>query len=121
MSRRPGAPSFASEQVLARGIAETMPGTLAMDASGNTLALWTRLNKTDNRLYVHAAQRAAGGSFDTGSDIGEIGQDSYKHYACSGQPSLAVTPNGRLAIAVWLTRPDPNGVCTAVEAATLTR
>jgi hypothetical protein len=123
MSRLPGASSFTSQQTLARGFGETVPEALAMDAGGNTLALWLRADSPygTGHLYLHAAQRPAVGSFDNGADIGGIGLDSYKHSACSGEPSLAVTPNGRLALAVWLTRPRPTGACTAVEAAALMR
>jgi hypothetical protein len=123
MSRLPGASSFSSQQTLAPGSWETMPEKLAMDARGNTLALWLRADSQygTGHIYLHAAQRPAGGSFDDGADIGDIGLDSYKHSACNGEPSLAVTPDGDLALAVWLGRPHQPGVCTQVQAATLTR
>lgn len=121
MSRRSDASSFESKQVLWRGIWQTVPGALAMDSRGNTLALWTKLLAANGRLYIHAAQRPAGAMFDSGSDIGDIGQDSYKHSACSGQPSLTLTPDGRSALALWLARDHWAPNCTAVKAATLTR
>jgi hypothetical protein len=121
MSRRPSAHSFSSEQVLEHGTYQSVPGALAMDADGNTLALRTQVQAQTEELYMHAAQRPAGASFDGGRDLADIGPDSYKHSACSGAPSLAVTPSGRLAFAVWLTRSHPNGGCTAVEAARFMR
>jgi hypothetical protein len=92
-----------------------------MDAHGNTLAFWTQLRAQTGDLYMHAAQRRAGASFGSGRDIADIGPDSYKHTACSGEPSLAVTPSGRLALAVWLAREHLDGGCTAVQAAISTR
>jgi hypothetical protein len=92
-----------------------------MDAHGNALALWTRADEASGHLFIHAAQRPAGGSFGPGVDIGDVGEDSYKHSACSGQPSLATSANGNLGVAVWLTRPPNGGQCAEVEAATFNR
>jgi hypothetical protein len=120
MSRRPGARSFTSKQVVATGAWLTASPVLRSDPRGNTLALWMRSDEQD--LYVHAAERPPGGGFDTGIDIADTGKDSYKHAACSGKPSLATTPNGRLAVAVFLARPNtPMSTCTTVEAATFER
>lgn len=125
MSRLPDSSSFGSQQTLACGsYGETMPEALAMDAHGNTLALWLRSEPRPysyGHLYLHAADRPAGGSFDNGSDIGDMGPDSYKHSACSGDAKLAVAPDGTLALAVWRARTNETGGCTQVQATTLTR
>jgi hypothetical protein len=96
MSRQPGAFSFTSQQVLAPGFGQTVPSALAMDEGGDTFALWERSDQSSGHLYLHAAQRPAGGSFDSGADIGDIGVDSYKQSACIGSPSLATTSDGCL-------------------------
>ena len=123
MSRRPGASSFSSRQTLdtSPDYGDAEPHALAVDANGNTFALWLRTaaGLGYGELYLHAAQRPAGGSFDSGSDIGEIGDDSYKHSACQGYAALASTPDGH-AVAVWLVRTADPGRCTAIDAATFT-
>ena len=123
MSRRPGAPLFGSQQTLdsAPGYGDAMPEALAMDAHGNALALWLRSEPRQysyGHLYLHGAQRPAGGSFDGGSDSGEIGEDSYKHSACNGSADLATNAEGH-AVAVWLGRTTIDA-CATVEAATFT-
>jgi hypothetical protein len=124
MSRLPGASSFGSHQTLGCGFyGETVPEALAMDARGNALALWLKadnLNATGH-IHLHYARRPTGGSFDSGADIGDMGLDSYKHSGCSGDAQLAVTPDGSLALAIWLARPHEPGSCTQVQATTLTR
>ena len=124
MSRLPGASSFSSQQSLGCGsYGETVPEALSMDARGNALALWLKADNVyaTGHIHLQAAQRPAGGSFDTGTDIADMGLDSYKHSACSGDAQLAVTPDGTLALAVWLARPHEPGTCTQVQATTLTR
>jgi hypothetical protein len=126
VSRLPGASSFGSKQNLGCDPydGQTVPETLAMDAHGNTLALWLKADvETDPvHIYLHAAERPAGGSFDTGTDIGDMGLDSYKHTYCGlGGVGLAVTPDGSLALAAWLARPQQTGTCTQVQATTSTR
>ena len=124
MSRLPGASSFSSQQSLGCGFyGEAVPEALAMDARGNALALWLKADNLNATGHIHlqAAERPAGGSFDTAADMGDIGLDSYKHSGCSGDASLALAPDGGLALAVWLARPHQPGGCTQVQAATLTR
>jgi hypothetical protein len=57
-------------------------------------------------LYLDSARRPAGGRFDPGTHIDQIGDDRYKHLCCPGDPSVATTAQGT-AVAVWLARPDP--------------
>ena len=127
MSRLPGASSFRSQQNLgcAQYDGQTAPETLATDAHGNTLALWLKAGDPampGAHIHLHAAERPAGGSFDNGADIGDMGLDSYKHAACGlGDTALAVTQDGGLAFAVWLARTHETGGCTQVQATTLTR
>jgi hypothetical protein len=124
MSRLPGASSFGSKQNLGCDPydGETVPETLAMDAHGNTLALWLNAGGPTAHIYLHAAERPAGGRFDNGADIGDMGLDSDRHVYCGlGGVSLAVTPDGSLALASWQARPHETNTCTQVQAATLTR
>src|SRR5262249_36188127 len=100
-----------------------------MDNHGNAVTLWTKStgngfgNYFSDELFVHAAVRPAGGSFDPGSDLADIGPDAYKHSTCSG-PSLASAADGS-AVAVWLAPSNAqpaigNGEtspCTSVKAA----
>jgi len=121
-ARSPGAPTFGREQALSGGPnlagSKVLPA-IGFDRRGNAIALWTRA--TNGRLYVHAAQRPAGGSFDSGSDIGVIGDDCYKHICCPGDPAVAVGAEGN-AIAVWGARLNPlDATCTTVDAATFER
>jgi hypothetical protein len=120
-TRRPGARTFASEQVLSLGHSNVLVGSIATDARGDALALWTRAGDTDGRLYVHAARRPAGGTFEDEGDLADVGPDSYKHSACGSPSALATRPDGD-AVAVWLAHPEgPASTCTAVEAATFGR
>jgi hypothetical protein len=124
MSRLPGASSFSSPQTLACGsYGGNMPEALAMDAHGNTLALWLNADNASpaRHMLLHYAERPAGGSFDNGADISDMGIDSYKHSACSGDARIAVTPDGTLALAIWAARPHEPGSCTQIQAATLAR
>jgi hypothetical protein len=124
LARRPGTRLFTLRQVIAQGPGEGGANVLpaiGFDRRGDALALWTRSDATSGRLYVHAAQRPAGGGFDNGSDVGEIGGDCYKHLCCSGAPAIAVGANGS-GVAVWLARPNLLApTCTTVEAATFRR
>jgi hypothetical protein len=114
-ARLPNASAFGSPQSL--GFGDAVP-TLAMDARGNTLALWT--HSSNGVLYLDASQRPRGGRFGAATTIGQVGIDCYKHQCCPGSPSVAATGKGQ-AVAVWLVRPDPAArTCTAVEAATFT-
>jgi hypothetical protein len=123
MARLPGASAFTSEQLLAPasasgGFVNSEP-VVGADVHGNALALWTRATGRgigDGELYVHAAERPAGGSFDSGGDLADIGPDSYKHSACNGGPAIATAADGS-AVAVWLAHPNSHGPCTTVEAA----
>jgi hypothetical protein len=114
---RPGGDTFGSARTLATGIWMATDPTVAFDAHGNAVAIWARTSE-NNHLLIHAAARPSGGSFDTGVDLADIGEDSYKHAACSGAPTLALAPDGRLAVAVWLARQDPriSTACSVVGA-----
>lgn len=125
MTRLPGARSFSSRQILDQGRWTAASPAVAMDAHGDALALWVGSDAggcgcSNARVYVHVAQRPSGGSFERGSDLADIGQDSYKYTACGGEPMLAMTPNGHRAVAVWLAQLNtaPMGTCTSVQAAT---
>jgi len=124
-ARSPNARSFTREQLLDFGEWTTIAGPLGMDARGDTLALWARTDDAQE-LHVHAAQRPAGGTFDSGSDLADAGPDSYKHAVCGAPSAIAMEPSGD-AVAVWLARPKTLSstgapfLCSMVEAATFER
>jgi hypothetical protein len=77
---------------------------MAVDASGNSLAMWTRSDGTN--LRIQARFRAANGTLAAAQTISDPGRDS-------SSPQLALDPSGN-AIAVW-SRFD--GAKTRVQAA----
>jgi hypothetical protein len=122
MARLPGAPSFTSEQVLVPGDVRALEPAIGMDQQGNAVALWTKSTGNgfsgyfDAELYVDAAIRPAGGSFDAGSHLADMGPDGYKHSASCGE-SVASAADGN-AIAVWVAGNGRTSRCTSVKAAT---
>jgi hypothetical protein len=64
---------------------------VAMDAAGNTVAIWERENVFDTSHAVQLSTRAAGGSFTAPVSLSP---------PQSQNPSLAMTPGGE-AVAVW--------------------
>jgi hypothetical protein len=92
-ARRPRG-TFATPTVIGSGFG---PG-VGLDARGNALAVWTR--SADLKLFVHAAMRAAGGTFDAGLDLAPAGTDCTRHRGCSPELDVAVGANGS-AVAIW--------------------
>lgn len=79
---------------------------VAMDAAGNTLALWERQSTVDPSFNTQMSSRDAGGAFTAPVDLVPKGTE----------PQLAIAPNGE-AIAVWKRLANPPGVYV-IEAAT---
>jgi PKD repeat protein len=85
--------------------ADSDPATIAIDASGNTLATWARSNGANE--IVETAFRPAGGAFSAPVQLSAPGEDA----SC---PALATDTAGDATIA-WL---RSNGTNKVVEAAT---
>lgn len=64
---------------------------IAIDPSGNAVAVWTRSDGTNGR--IQAAYRPAGGSFGTPATISDSGQDA-------SAPDVSMDNSGR-AVIVW--------------------
>ena len=113
--RVPGA-HFGSPQTLATGgrvqisfngasVPQLSPGDLAIDAQGDAVASWIRLDdpKTD---HIEASVRAAGGVFSAGTNISSPGQTV-------GGASVFVRPSGD-ALAAW-PRVDAKGNSLSID------
>ena len=64
---------------------------VAMDAAGNTLAIWTRYDGTNG--IIQAAERPVGGSWGPAQDLSASGRTAV-------EPQLAIDPAGN-ALAIW--------------------
>ena len=98
---RPPGGRFETRQMLGNGFAPTV----GVDARGDAIAVWTRSDGTN--LFVRAARRTSGRSFDAGIDLAPVGPDCFMHRCLvGGEAALAVSPQGS-ATAVWITQPHP--------------
>lgn len=108
------------------------PLSLAADARGDAVIAWAAANR------VRVSYRPAGRGWQpprtlslSGDSVGappgplvaldDRGRALVAWSAERGAPSLATTPDGRLALTVWLTRIGDNGQCGAVRGATFKR
>ena len=91
------------DNLSAAGQNATVP-QVAIDSSGNAIAIWLRSNGTN--AIVQAATRPAGGSWSTPEDLSAAGQNA-------STPQVAIDPAGDV-IAVWS---RSNGTNTIVQAA----
>jgi hypothetical protein len=90
-SFRPAGGAFgATVDLSATGQSALLP-QVAFDASGNALAVWARLNGTNE--IVQSSLRPAGGAFATPVDLSATGQDAF-------DPQVAFDASGN-ALAVW--------------------
>jgi hypothetical protein len=83
---------------------------VAMDAAGNTIALWERQSTVDPSFNTQMSMRAAGGAFTPPLDFVLKGTE----------PQLAIAPGGE-AVAVWKRlegNPDPKLAHYVIEAST---
>ena len=71
---------------------------VAMDAAGNTIAIWERQSTLDPSLNLQISTRSAGGTFTAPVDLA----------LKSTEPQLAMTPGGE-AVAVWKHFENPPG------------
>jgi Divergent InlB B-repeat domain len=88
---RPAGGAFAAPvDISATGQSALLP-KVKFDSSGNALAIWSRLNGTNE--IVQSSFRPAGGSFATPVDLSATGQDAF-------DPQVAFDASGN-ALAVW--------------------
>ena len=73
--------------------------SVAVDAAGNTVAIWERQNTSDASHNIQVSTRSVGGSFTEPANI-SLG---------STEPRLAIAPGGE-AVAAWRHFANPPGI-----------
>jgi PKD domain len=95
------APNWLEPADLSKAGRDASNPAVAMDAAGNTIAIWERESPLGPSHDVQISTRAAGGTFTTPVDVALRSTD----------PHLAVAPGGE-AVAVWRHFENPPGVNT---------
>ncbi|HEX3241461.1 MAG TPA: PKD domain-containing protein [Solirubrobacterales bacterium] len=88
---RPAGGTFSSPEVISSSAADSSEPEVAMDGTGNAIAVWSEFDGADS--VVKAALRPPAGGFEPADDLSESGESSFG-------PEIAMTPGG-LATAVW--------------------
>jgi hypothetical protein len=96
-NRTPSGPWSAAQTLSDPGQSASSP-QVAVDASGNAVAVWTRNDGTSGR--IQAAYRPAGGSFGTPATISDPNGDA-------SSPDVSMDNSGRAVIA-WARNDNPN-------------
>lgn len=88
---RPAGGAWSASQSISAPLQSAFESRVALDASGNAVAVWERSNGSNS--IVQAAPRPAGGAWSVPQDLSAAGQSA-------AEPQVAVDPVGN-AVAVW--------------------
>jgi PKD domain len=92
-SARPAGGSWQAPATLSAASGSNVRPEIAMDPSGDAVAVWEHLPPGGGQTVVQASEMPAGGSWQTPLDLSETSKSSYA-------PSVAIDPEGD-AVAAW--------------------